>query len=134
MMTLLNFLKIKKKGYRYTNKNTRLFFDRLYLANKVHSFSDISYFEKKHQSVIKKTSPLYSHQIIIPSNELKRFKKKFDYYKKKIFPKIIILDTKDEIINKHKLNKNNYCLRYINNKFKIYVSYEVIDFCKLTKN
>jgi len=128
------FFKNKKKGYRYTNQNTRLFFDRLYLANKVHFFSDLSDFEEKHQLVILKTSPLYSHQIIIPSNEFKRLKKKFDFYKKKISPTVIILDSKDAIINKQKLNKNNYCLRYINNEFKVYVSYKVLDFCKLTKN
>ena len=102
------------------------------MANKVHFFSDLSDFEEKHQLVILKTSPLYSHQIIIPSNEFKRLKKKFDFYKKKISPTVIILDSKDAIINKQKLNKNNYCLRYINNDFKVYVSYKVLDSFSIT--
>ena len=130
----LVFFKNSRRGYRFINENTRAFFDRLYLANKLIIFNDISNFTLEHQSFIKKTNPLYSHQSIIPLDEFNRFEKKFINYENKIFPEIIILDNKDEIINKHNLDREKYCLRYVGNKFKIYVSNKILDFCILIKN
>ena len=128
------FFKNSKRGYRFINENTRAFFDRLYLANKLIAFNDISNFIPEHRSFIKKTSPLYSHQLIIPLDEFNRFEKKFINNENKIFPEVIILDNKDEIINKHYLDREKYCLRYVDNEFKIYVSNKIIDFCILIKN
>ena len=69
----LVFFKNSKRGYRFINENTRAFFDRLYLANKLITFNDISNFKYEHQEFIKNTSSLYSHQMIIPLNEFERF-------------------------------------------------------------
>ena len=130
----LFFFKNSKRGYRYINENTRAYFDRLYLANKLIAFNDISNFAPEHKSFIEKTSPLYSHQTIIPLNEFIRFEEKFIKSVNKTFPDVIILDNKDQIINKHFLDEKKYCLRYIDNKFKIYISYKILDSCILIKN
>ena len=97
-------------------------------------FNDISNFAPEHKSFIEKTSPLYSHQTIIPLNEFIRFEEKFIKSVNKTFPDVIILDNKDQIINKHFLDEKKYCLRYIDNKFKIYISYKILDSCILIKN
>ena len=130
----VDFFKNVKTGYRYNNINTKTYFERLYLANKLRTYSDISNFNIEHQSFIKKTSPLYSHQSIIPNNEFLRFKNKFNKLNKEINSKIVILDNSDKIINKHFLNPNNYCLRYKNIKYLIYISTSIINDCKLVKN
>ena len=130
----IKFFKNEKKGYRYINQNTRMFFDRLYLANNVFTFNDLSNFTNEHKNFIKNTSPLYSHQLIIPKNEFERFKNKFNIHKNENYPDILILDNKNKIISKHNLNKDKYCLKYTNSQFKIYISKTIIDSCNLVKN
>ena len=130
----LEFFKNKKKGYRYSNISTKKFFDRLYLANKLKTYSDISNFNIEHQLFIKTTSPLYSHQSIIPKNEFERFADKFSKINLDINSKIIILDNNDSVINKHYVNLNTYCLRYLNEEYLLYVSNNLLNECELIKN
>ena len=128
------FFENKKSGYRYSNINTKKFFDRLYLANKLKTYSDISNFNIKDQLFINKTSPLYSHQSIIPKNEFNRLVTKFNQINNDINPQIIILDNQDSVINKHDLNLKKYCLRYSNNEYILYIRNKILNECKLTKN
>jgi len=130
----ISFFENKKSGYRYNNINTKKFFDRLYLANKLTTYNDISNFNLDHILFINKTSPLYSHQSIIPQNEFLRFKKKFNMKNNDVNSKIIILDNNDSVINKHYLNSNNYCLRYLNKEYLLYVLKKLLNECKLIKN
>jgi len=128
------FFKNKKKGYRYSNSNTKKFFDRLYLANKLKTYSNIDNFNLDHRSFIEVSSPLYSHQSIIPSNEFERFKTKFDVTENFVNSDVIILDNKDQIINKHILNKDIYCLKYINEEYLLYILKKILNECELIKN
>jgi len=128
------FFENKKKGYRYSNTNTKKFFDRLYLANKLKTYNDIGNYNLNHRSFIENSSPLYSHQSIIPNNEFQRLKTKFDITKDFVDPDIIILDNKDMIINEHVLDKEDYCLMYKNNVYLLYIAKETIEECKLIKN
>ena len=128
------FFENKKKGYRYSNTNTKKFFDRLYLANKLRTYSNIDNFNLDHRSFIEVSSPLYSHQSIIPSNEFERFKTKFDITENFVNSEVIILDNKDQIINKHILNKDIYCLKYTNEEYLLYISKKILNECELIKN
>ena len=128
------FFENKKKGYRYTNSNTKKFFDRLYLANKLKIYNNIDNFNLDHRSFIEVSSPLYSHQSIIPSNEFERFKTKFDITENFVNSEVIILDNKDQIINKHILNKDIYCLKYTNEEYLLYILKEILNECELIKN
>ena len=130
----LSFFENKKQGYRYSNANTKKFFDRLYLANKLKTYNDIDNYDLDHRVFIEKSSPLYSHQSIIPNNEFKRFVKKFNIETKSLDSDIIILDISDQIINKHFLDNNIYCLKYSNNEYLIYVSKKILKKCELIKN
>ena len=128
------FFENKKKGYRYSNSNTKKFFDRLYLANKLKIYNNIDNFNLDHRSFIEVSSPLYSHQSIIPSNEFERFKTKFDITENFVNSEVIILDNKDQIINKHILNKDIYCLKYTNEEYLLYISKKILNECELIKN
>jgi len=130
----LDFFENKKFGYRYSNKNTKNYFDRLYLANKLKTFNDISNFDSNYKSVIKKTSVLYSHQTIIPNNEFFRLKNKFIKSNRNVNSKIIILDNTDTVINRHYLDNKNYCLRYLNDNFFVYISSAQVQECILVKD
>ena len=130
----VKFFENKKKGYRYSNNNTKIFFDRLYLANKLKTYSEISNFEFKYQSFINTTSPLYSHQSIIPNSEYQRFSNKFKKTSKNMNPTVVILDIKDSVINKHYLDTNDFCLRYSNEEYLLYISRKLLNECELVKN
>ena len=127
----LVFFENKIFGYRYSNKNTKNYFDRLYLANKLKTYNNISNFDSAHKDLIDKTSILYSHQTIIPNNEFFRLKNKFIKSKRNVNSKVIILDNLDSVINRHYLDNKDYCLRYINNNFLIYVASDEIKECIL---
>jgi len=127
----LVFFENKILGYRYSNKNTKNYFDRLYLANKLKTYNNISNFDSVHKDLIDKTSILYTHQTIIPNNEFFRLKNKFIKSKRNVNSKVIILDNLDSVINRHYLDNKDYCLRYINNNFLIYVASDEIKECIL---
>ncbi|MDB4082531.1 hypothetical protein N9500_06365, partial [Candidatus Pelagibacter sp.] len=130
----LLFFENKKKGYRYSNDNTKKFFDRLYLANKLKTYNNIDNFTLDHKYFIEKSSPLYSHQSIIPKNEFNRFTTKFNTTKNSLDMDIIILDKRDKVINKHFLDNDVYCLNYSNNEYLLYVSKKILSECELIKN
>tara|TARA_B110000438_G_scaffold142343_1_gene137284 strand:+ start:3 stop:1871 length:1869 start_codon:yes stop_codon:yes gene_type:complete len=130
----IKFFENIKTRYIYDNLNTQKFFDRLYLANKLKIYNDISNFKPEYISIINKTSVLYSHQTLIPDNEFLRLKKKFIKFNGNINSKIIILDNADLTINKHYLNSKDYCLRYLNKNFLIYVLTSHINKCELVEN
>ena len=130
----LLFFENKKKGYRYSNDNTKKFFDRLYLANKLKTYNNIDNFNLDYKYFIEKSSPLYSHQSIIPKNEFKRFTTKFDTIKSSLDLDIIILDNRDKVINKHFLDNRFYCLKYSNNEYFLYFSKKILNECELIKN
>ena len=47
---------------------------------------------------------------------------------------IIILDNNNSVINKHYVNLNTYCLRYLNKEYLLYVSNNLVNECELIKN
>jgi len=126
----IDFFENKKNKNRYQNKNTVAFFGRKYLANKVTTFADLSNYSTENQKIITMTSPLISHQIIIPLNELKRLKNKFTNYNSDLInPNVVILDNYDQIINKFNLKNNIYCLLFKNNDFTLYLKKEMDQEC-----
>ena len=118
----IEFISNKKRGYRYKNIHVQKFFDRVYLANSLHTFSEESKYEKEELKYIKKSSPLISHQLIIPKNEFDRLLKKFDSSDTMVDPQIIIVDKNILNINKSNFNFKKYCLKYKSKNFELYIS------------
>ena len=110
-----NFLKNKKIGYRYINHDDRMIFWQKYQANSLFTFKNSKNFEKNILSFIKNSSPFYAHQFAIPNDEFLRLLNKFEKIKENLNfePQIVIIDNSHKLLNKAKLNMNNYCEYFI---------------------
>jgi len=117
-----NFLKNKKRGYRYVNDDARLIFSQKYQANSLFTFKNSKNFEKKTLNFIKNSSPFYVHQFAIPKDELLRLLDKFDNIKENLNfePEIVIIDNNHKLLNKAKLNMENYCEYFFGEKYKVF--------------
>ena len=118
----INFLKNKKEGWRYFNRNTATFFVYRYQANSLKTFKDSKNFEANAKQFILSTSPIYGQQIAIPIEEFDRLKKKFIEYKSTNFkkPEIIILEKLEPLTQKIVIKKQNYCKLYDGNIYILY--------------
>lgn len=117
-----NFLKNKKQGYRYINHDARMIFWQKYQANSLFTFKNSKNFEKKTLNFIKNSSPFHAHQFAIPKDELLRLLDKFDNIKENLNfePEIVIIDNNHKLLNKAKLNMENYCEYFFGEKYKVF--------------
>lgn len=137
---LFNFFELDEKkfikyfenelsGYRFRNTNTRRYFDRKYLANQLQTFDVLENYDDKEREYINKHSPIITHQLIIPKNELRRLKNKFYDYSKKLNPSIIILEKDSNFFKTNENINNNFCLDFVTLNYEIYISKEIITTC-----
>jgi len=114
-----NFLKNKKQGYRYINHDARMIFTQKYQANSLFTFKNSKNFDKKTVNFIKNSSPFYAHQFAIPKDELLRLLDKFDNIKENpnFEPEIVIINNNHKLLNKAKLNMENYCEYFFKAKY-----------------
>ena len=115
----INFLSNQVKGNRIKNPFVQKLYDRTYLANQIKVFDSKKLYTIEEKKFIRDSSPLISHQLIIPKNEIDRLKNKFDNTKILISPEIIILDNSEYVFNKTKLNVDGYCAVYDSINFKV---------------
>ena len=128
-------LQNKKEKYRYYNINTTSYFGRKYLANSIKTFSDINDYDLQYKEIILETSPLISHQVIIPKKEFDRFKVKFnDIDKSLVNPNIIIIEKNKKVFSKFKVNLNIYCLAFESDNFKLLLKKDLNKNCIFNQN
>lgn len=129
-----DLIKNKKSSWRFKNNFVFNFFGRKYLANSLISFNnnklDYNKIEKK---FIESNNLLVSHQVIIPKTEINRLLNKFDKFKKKATPNIVIIDKNSEYIP-NTFSDENFCLIFSNNSFIIYSHKNLVNECFLIKN
>jgi len=117
-----DFIKNKKYGWRFINKNIGETFYMKYQANNLTTFDGSLDFTDEELSYISKSSPLHSQQLIIPAFEIKRLTDKFtNFTKKKIInPGLIIINYNDTFTKNIKINESFYCSRKINDTYVIF--------------
>ena len=83
------------------NQDTAQIFWGRYQANSLHTFNNSLNYDDKIKEFIMNTSPFYSHQYIVPNDEIERFKLKFDQINLENFsnPDIIIIN-KPKLMNR----------------------------------
>ena len=94
----ISFLKLKKEGSRYYNRNTQNYFWHRYTANSLQTFNDSKDFNVDILNNIKNTSITKHQQLGIPNFEFNRLLDKFKNYKlnKDYSPDIIVLKNNYE--------------------------------------
>ena len=128
-----NLIDNKKKNWRFKNEFVFNFFGRKYIANELVNFdNNINDFEEIEKKFIRSNNILNSHQVIIPISENKRLLNRFINHSDMVYPDIVIVDKKYELI-KYKFNRENFCLIFSNNKFDIFVKEKIVDNC-ISKN
>ena len=130
----IEFLSNKKKGTRFKNPEVERFYDRIYLANQLRTFDKKEFYTKEEVIYINKNSPLISHQLIIPKNEFLRLKEKFLNINQKADPKIIVLDSYNQVLNKNNVKIDEYCLIYESKDYLVLFSKKLLTNCKISKN
>ena len=109
------FIKNKKLSYwRYRNENIKDLFWLRYQANSLITFNKSKNFNKEILDFVNKSSPLLVQQLLIPNEELQRLLKKFTLKSESIYsdPGIIIINKKNPILNKSKINYDLYCKKF----------------------
>jgi hypothetical protein len=125
----VNFFSNKKSGYRYKNSNTEDFFDRTYLANSMVTFENSKDFTETILDEIKITSPMITHQLLIPNFEFERMKLIYYENNEIIQPKYLILHKGHFFYNKI-LTNENYCDIFKNNNYLV-LSYKDLSNCRI---
>ena len=104
------FLMNKKKGWRYRNDNIMNLFWHRYQANSLTTFKDSKDFDEEMLDFINNSSPIMSQQLIIPNFETDRLLLKFDNNMKfNSDPDLIIVNKKDPVLSKSKIDLNKFC-------------------------
>ena len=86
-----------------------LFWHR-YQANSLTTFKDSKDFDEEMLDFINNSSPIMSQQLIIPNFETDRLLLKFDNNMKfNSDPDLIIVNKKDPVLNKSKIDLNKFC-------------------------
>ena len=125
----IKYFENELSGYRFRNSNTQKYFDRKYLANQLQTFDVLENYNDKEREYINKHSPIITHQLIIPKNELMRLKNKFNDYSKKLNPSVIILEKNSSFFKTNENINNNFCLDFVTVNYEIYISKEIIKTC-----
>ena len=107
---LRNFIKNKKRGWRYRNDNILDLFWNRYQANSLTTFNNSNDFDNEVLEFINKTSPIMSQQLIIPNFEIERFINKFENFNENYNePNLIIINKKDSILAKSVIDPEIFC-------------------------
>lgn len=116
----LLFIQNKKNRWRYFNENVAFFSAYKYQANSLTTFNNSLDFDVKIIKDLSKTSPLMTQQLLIPNNEFKRLRSKFQSFNKKIKnPNFIIVNKNNDFVNIIKSVPKFYCKVFENNTFYI---------------
>jgi esterase/lipase len=118
-----DFLKNERSSWRIKNNNVERFFDRIYMANQIYTFNNSRNFTKEELFLIKKASPIITHQLAIPKEEFLRLNHKFlkTSISKIDLPNLIIYNKNDYIFKKSNANKVHFSEIILeNSNFKIY--------------
>ena len=118
-----NFIKNKKRGYRYLNEDARSIYWLKYQANSSVTFKGSYDFDKQVLNHIKTSSPYYSHQFAIPNFEKKRLLSMFLKYNGKNFkdPDLIVLNKNHYILDNAKIDLKKYCIIYNQKYLRAYL-------------
>jgi len=129
--SFVNFIKNKKKNWRYMNLNVSDFFFYKYQANSLITYKNSKDFNPKLLSIIVKSSPLLHQQSIIPDFEIERLKIKFLNNRTKNYdqPDTIVLNKEKVIFSKIEINKEQYCHVYSGHKLDLYISLKFYNNC-----
>ena len=117
------FLENKKKSHwRYRNENVKDLFWLRYQANSLITFNKSKNFNKEILDFVNKSSPILVQQLLIPNEELQRLLKKFTLKSESIYsdPGIIIINKKNPILNKSKINYDLYCKKFAGEFYDFY--------------
>ena len=107
---LRNFIKNKKRGWRYRNDNILDLFWNRYQENSLTTFNNSNDFDNEVLEFINKTSPIMSQQLIIPNFEIERFINKFENFNENYNePNLIIINKKDSILAKSVIDPEIFC-------------------------
>ena len=107
---LRDFIKNKKRGWRYRNDNILDLFWNRYQANSLTTFNNSNDFDNEVLEFINKTSPIMSQQLIIPNFEIERFINKFENFNENYNePNLIIINKKDSILAKSVIDPEIFC-------------------------
>ena len=117
-----NFISNKREGYRYNNSKLKTFFWQKYTANSSYTFQKSKDFDKDTLNFIKKSSPYYIHQFVIPNFEIKRLLKNFKSFDKNNiqFPDYLIVN-KNHTFFKNIDMKKKYCIGYKGKSLDVYL-------------
>ena len=121
-----SFIKNKKLGsWRYRNENIKDLFWMRYQANSLITHEDSKNFDNEILDFINKSSPLLSHQLVVPNNEIDRLLLKFDNLTKYLLdPDLIILNNDNKILNKSYIDNKKFCKKF---EGKYYVFYHKLN-------
>ena len=116
---LLEFLKNKKIGYRYLNRDARKIFWQKYQANSLTTYKNSLDFDNDVLSFIDQSSPFYAHQFAIPNNEINRLISIFSSYESDVnfSPDIILIDKNKDFIKNYIIDETIYCNFYSGDYF-----------------
>ena len=130
---LNEFIKNKKiSDWRYRNDNVRKLFWMRYQANSLITYNDSKNFDKEILKFVNKSSPLLSQQLVMPNEEISRLILKFDSTKLLSFmtPALIIIDKRDAILKKSKIDKKKFCKAFEGKIYDFYYSNNLILNCE----
>ncbi len=119
-----DFIKNRKRGWRYLNKDMQKFFFQRYMANSFYTYKNSQDFTNIEIDKINKTSPFVVQQSIIPLFELNRLQLKFKNFSfndknSKHLPNFLILNS-NEFKKKHENKSFKYCKIFENKSYEIY--------------
>lgn len=125
----LEFISNQERGYRYKNIYVQRLYDRVYLANSLKTFDKNNNYTNNELEFIGRSSPLISHQLIIPKNEFVRFKNDYINNLDVINPEIIVFDANVSAFKKASISDSFYCQIYSSNEFKVYIQKKIFNKC-----
>jgi len=127
----INFFENKRRGWRYLNLNTQLFFTYRYSANSLKTYNESREFKNETLDFILNTSPLYAQSLVIPDNEFERLRSKFKNFNEINFkkPSIISINNVNITLEDLEVLNKNYCLDDTHSPFYIYKLKDEISKC-----
>jgi hypothetical protein len=129
----IQFFENKKRGWRYLNNQTQLFFWFRYTANSLKTHNESKNFKKDELSFILNTSPLHVQSLAISITEFERLKLKFINYNvnKPLRPDIVLLNVDNPVLDGAIISKTKYCEIERGNKMKLYILKENLTKCEI---
>ncbi len=127
----IGFFENKKRGWRFLNRNTQLFFWHRYSANSLKTHNGSRDFKSDTLNFILNTSPLYAQSLVIPDNEFDRLRLKFRNFNEIFFEKPNIISINNSNISLENLEVLNmyYCRFKQFEKFTFYKLKEKEESC-----